>query len=121
MLHFKLPIFLLLFITTFTLQAQPFIAGNTYYDSTGFVEYRAGNLPIILSAPHGGDLRPDTIPDRDCSGCSYVQDRYTKPITEGVYDAFVAATGCYPHAIINLLHRVKFDANRDVDTAADGN
>ena len=98
-----------------------FIPGNTYYDSTGFVEYRAGNLPIIISAPHGGSLEPDTIPDRDCAGCVTVKDAWTQPIAEGLYDAFIEQTGCYPHVIINLLHRKKFDANRNITDAANGN
>ena len=101
--------------------AQVYIPGNIYYDSTGYVEYRAGNLPVIISAPHGGSLEPSSIPDRDCAGCSYVKDAYTQTIAEGIYDAFVAETGCYPHIIINLLHRKKFDANRDIADAADGN
>jgi len=101
--------------------SQIYTPGNIYYDSTGYVEYRAGNLPIIISAPHGGSLEPYSIPDRDCSGCSYVKDAWTIPIAEGMYDAFIEQTGCYPHVIINLLHRKKFDANRDIDDAADGN
>lgn len=101
--------------------AQTYLPGETYYDATGFVEYRAGNLPIILSAPHGGGLEPANIPDRDCAGCVTVRDAWTQTITEGIYDAFVENTGCYPHVIINLLHRKKFDANRDIDDAADGN
>jgi len=104
-----------------TSAAGQYIPGNTYYDSTGFVEYRAGNLPIIISAPHGGSLEPDTIPDRDCANCVTVQDAWTLPIAEGMYDAFQEQTGCYPHVIINLLHRVKFDANRDITEAANGN
>lgn len=101
--------------------AQPFVPGNVYFDATGYVEYRAGNLPIIISAPHGGDLEPAAIPDRNCTGCVYTKDSWTKPITEGMYDAIFQETGCYPHVIINLLHRVKFDANRDIGDAADGN
>jgi len=101
--------------------AQDFIPGEVYYDSTGYVEYRAGNLPIILSAPHGGNLEPMSIPDRDCSGCVYTKDSWTKTITEGMYDEFIEETSCYPHVIINLLHRKKFDANRDIGDAADGN
>lgn len=112
--------FLTLILCANITRGQTFVPGNTYFDATGYVEYRAGNLPIILSAPHGGSLEPATIPDRDCSGCSYVQDSWTKPITEGMYDAFFEQTGCYPHVIINLLHRKKFDANRDIDDAADG-
>ncbi|MFT4758103.1 MAG: N-formylglutamate amidohydrolase [Paraglaciecola sp.] len=104
-----------------SLIAQTFIPGNTYYDVTGFVEYRAGNLPIIISAPHGGSLEPSTIPDRDCTNCVYVKDAWTKTIVEGMHAAFFDQTGCYPHVIINLLHRKKFDANRNIGDAADGN
>lgn len=102
------------------ISAQQFIAGEIYFDSTQFVVYRAGNLPIILSAPHGGGLRPDSIPDRACDNCVTSRDSWTQTITEGVYEAIVAETGCYPHAVINLLHRIKFDANRNVDEAALG-
>ncbi len=101
--------------------SQTYIPGNTYTDATGYVEYRAGNLPIIISAPHGGDLEPTSIPDRNCSGCVTVKDSWTKTITEGIYNSIVTETGCYPHVIINLLHRKKFDANRDVGDAANGN
>ena len=101
--------------------SQKYIPGNTYYDPTGYVEYRAGNLPIIISAPHGGGLEPNTIPDRLCTGCVYEKDGWTKPIAEGMYKAFFEQTGCYPHVIINLLHRKKYDANRDIGDAANGN
>ncbi len=101
--------------------SQTFIPGNTYYDSTGYVEYRAGNLPIIISAPHGGSFEPTSIPDRTCTGCVLVKDGWTQPIAEGIHEALFQHTGCYPHLIINLLHRKKFDANRDIVDAADGN
>lgn len=101
--------------------SQTFMPGITYWDSTGFVEYHAGNLPIILSAPHGGNWSPDSIPDRDCSGCSYLMDSYTRIITYDLVDKIHQITGCYPHMIMNRLHRKKFDANRDIEEAADGN
>jgi len=110
-----------MFFTCGICSAQDYHPGETYYDSTGFVRYMAGDLPIVLSAPHGGYLRPDSIPDRDCSGCVYAQDQFTLDITEDMYDAFFEQTGCYPHVIINELHRIKFDANRDIAEAADGN
>ena len=105
----------------FLLFSQTYVPGQIYYDSTGYVKYRAGNLPIILSSPHGGDLQPSSIPDRNCSGCVYLKDSWTKEITEGLYNKIISETGCYPHVIINLLHRKKFDANRDIIDAADGN
>lgn len=101
--------------------SQTFIPGVNYIDPTGYVEYRAGNLPIIISAPHGGALEPGSIPDRVCADCEVFADSWTKQIAEGIYEAFFKRTGCFPHVIINLLHRKKFDANRDIGEAALGN
>lgn len=116
---------LILFFFTFSItekcHSQTYSPGEIYFDSTGFVEYRAGNLPIILSAPHGGNWSPDSIPDRDCTGCSYLMDSYTRVISWGLYNKIYEITGCYPYLIMNRLHRRKFDANRDIGDAADGN
>ncbi len=102
--------------------SQTFIPGNTYYDSTGYVEYRAGNLPIIISAPHGGIEEPSFIPDLSCNGTpSELIDAYTKQIAEGIFNTFFEETGCYPHVIINLLHKKKFQANGNLTNAACGN
>ena len=114
-------IFCGLILLSFNVRCQDYTPGLIYHDSTGYVEYRAGNLPIILSAPHGGNLEPTSIPDRDCVGCITINDAYTKSITTGLYEELYERTGCYPHVIINLLHRKKFDANRDIGDAADGN
>ncbi len=111
-------IILIIFSTSCWAQLVP---GETYYDGTGFVEYRAGNLPIILSAPHGGDWQPDSIPDRDCVGCVFQIDAFTRVITWDLVDKIEELTGCFPHMVMNRLHRVKFDANRDIEDAADGN
>ena len=114
--------FLWLFtLITFSLFSQNYIPGTTYLDSNGYVEYMAGNLPFVISVPHGGYLKPASIPDRNCTGCSYIRDAYTQELARELQTAFVQKTGCYPHMVINLLHRVKFDANRDIGDAADGN
>ncbi len=102
-------------------QAQTFTSGNTYVDSNSYIEYFVGNLPLILSSPHGGYLEPDSIPRRDCDGCVYQRDSYTQELTRGIKDAIVSKTGCYPHMVINLLHRNRLDANRDIIEAADSN
>lgn len=96
-------------------------SGTSYFDSTNYVEYIAGDLPIILSAPHGGYLEPANIPDRNCSGCSYIRDSYTQELVRELKDALYNRTGCYPHVVINLLHRKKLDANRAIIEAADSN
>ena len=100
---------------------QNFIAGTSYFSSNDYVEYIAGNLPIIISAPHGGNLKPTSIPDRNCNNCVYVKDSYTQELIREIQDAIHRETSCYPHIIINRLHRIKFDANRDIEDAADNN
>ena len=118
----KTPLILFVSICCFNLSiAQTFETGETYFGANDYIEYQAGNLPIILSAPHGGGLRPDDIPDRDCSGCVYVRDSYTQELAREVSAAIQQKTGCFPHMIINRLHRVKLDANRDIVDAADSN
>lgn len=110
----------LLCCCTFQLLAQGFNPGTVYLDDNGYVEYLAGNLPIVISVPHGGYVEPDDIPDRNCTGCVYLRDSYTQEMAWLIQASFYEETGCYPHLVINLLHRRKFDANRDIDTAADG-
>ncbi len=100
--------------------AQSIVPGESIFDTTGYVEYLPGNLPIVISVPHGGYLQPLDIPRRNCSGCVYNRDLFTQELARSIIDDFVATTGCYPHVIINLLHRNRFDANRSIETAADG-
>ena len=101
--------------------AQTFTVGESYKDDNNYIEYLPGNLPIILSSPHGGYLEPDSIPLRDCEGCVYQRDAYTQELTRGIRDAIITKTGCYPHTVINLLHRNRLDANREIIEAADSN
>lgn len=98
--------------------SQDYEPGDSYVDSTGFVEFIAGNVPIIISVPHGGYLEPDSIPD--CPNCSSIRDAYTQEIGRGLSSSFNEQTGCYPYVIINLLHRRKLDANRDIEEATGG-
>lgn len=119
----KLPktIFLSCFLLLgFTLFSQPFTPGQSYFGTDDYVEYIAGNLPIIISAPHGGYLEPAEIPDRSCTGCVYLRDSYTQELSREILDSMIAITGCYPHVIFNRLHRKKLDANRDIGDAAVG-
>ena len=108
-------------ISGVSLNAQDYQAGNTYFDDNAYVEYLAGNLPLVISVPHGGYLRPDSIPNRNCDGCIIGRDVYTQEIGRAISETIFEETGCYPHVIINLLHRIKFDANRSIGDAADGN
>jgi hypothetical protein len=100
--------------------SQHFIPGKSYFGRNNYIEYIAGNLPIIISVPHGGDITPYEIPDRTC-GDETVTDLYTIDLAKEIRDAINLITGCYPHIIINNLKRTKLDANRDLQEAACGN
>jgi len=103
------------------IDAQTYSAGVSYFSEEEHVEYIHGNLPIILSAPHGGEKKPIDIPDRNCNGCVTINDTNTQELTREVMAAIVEQTGCYPYVILNRLHRSKLDANREIVEAADGN
>ena len=113
--------FFLLSLLSSRTHAQPYIPGQSYFGTNNYTEYVAGNMPVILSAPHGGLLSPAAIPDRNCSGCSTVNDFNTQELGRALAGALHERTGCWPHLVINRLHRRKLDANRDLPEAADGN
>ena len=93
--------------------------GTSYRGRSDYVEYIPGDLPVILSAAHGGGLTPAEINDRTWGVT--VTDRNTTELTLAVRDAFFDQTGHTPHVIISHLSRVKLDPNREIIEAAQGN
>jgi hypothetical protein len=85
-----------------------------------YPEFTTGAAPLVIIAPHGGDLAPETIPDRTCSGCTTVNDANTQDLARQIADSFAARSGRRPWLVINRLHRRKFDANREVIEATGG-
>jgi hypothetical protein len=112
------------FILVTTKPAECYSNATSYFGRAKYIEYMAGDLPVILSAPHGGYLTPSEIPDRtpaNCGGSTYFYaggDYMTKELALAMRQAFFNATGRWPHVIINHLARVKLDANRDELAAA---
>ncbi|MCU0791579.1 MAG: LamG domain-containing protein [Opitutaceae bacterium] len=99
--------------------AQPYVAGQTYFGRNDYIEYRAGDLPVIITAGHGGNLTPAEIPDRTYG--TTVTDTNTRELAIACYDEIVARTGRRPHLIISHLRRTKLDPNREIVEAAQGN
>ena len=107
-------------VCTLNVYAQTYQAGNTYLGKQNYIEYHAGNLPIIITAPHGGSLEPATIPDRTCATCTTVMDGNTLELALQIDTALRQTFGCFPHIVLNRLHRKKLDANREIVEAAQG-
>lgn len=102
-----------------------YVAGQSYFGRNGYVEYIAGNTPVILTAPHGGTLSPSSIPDRTASACggsaTTVTDANTQELARTMQTRYAARFGKYPHVIISHLARRKLDPNRLQPEAGCGN
>jgi hypothetical protein len=94
------------------------VPGESYMGRSNYIEYLPGSLPLVLSAGHGGDLRPTEIPDRTYG--TMARDTNTRELALQIRNEIKEETGFYPHIIISHLHRTKLDPNREVVEAAQG-
>jgi hypothetical protein len=100
------------------LSSEPYQPGVSYFGRNRYIKYIAGNLPIILSAPHGGSLKPSEIKSRTTGVLG--GDTYSREYTYEVARRLYQLTGRWPHIIVNRLHRSKLDANREIVEASQG-
>lgn len=89
------------------------------FGRNGYIEYDPGELPIVLSVPHGGTLRPEEIPDRIHELTD--NDWASLEFAQQVGAEIERITGRPPHLIVNHLDRLKLDPNRSEAEAAAGN
>lgn len=77
---------------------------------------KLGNLPLIITAPHGGLLKPESIPNRIGDGSSVLGDMYTKDIALGIEQFIIEHYGdAFPHVVANDISRRKADPNRSME------
>ena len=76
-----------------------------------FIEYRHGDIPLIIISVHGGNLLPDWIETRTCQDASIVTDLHTKEIALKI-ESHLKSMGFSPYIVLNNLHRKKLDLNR---------
>lgn len=112
--------FQLLLLGLCLLLVRQSLHAQSVFGTNNYTEYIPGSLPIILVAPHGGEMRPSEIPNRTCAGCVTSNDLNTQELGRAVQEAIERIFGCKPHLIINRLHRSKLDANRAIGEAANG-
>src|SRR6476646_1894719 len=99
--------------------AEDYQAGNTYFGRNRYIEYLAGDLPLILSAPHGGREKPEELPDREQG--TFAFDTNTQELARAIASELETRTGRWPHVIICRVHRRKIDCNREIGEGAAGN
>lgn len=92
---------------------------TTTADAGELVLTEAGELPVILTAPHGGT---EDVPDcaaRTPVGTRFVNrpDQRTDLLARGIADELKQLTGKSPYLVIARFHRKFIDANRRADEA----
>ena len=113
-------LFIVLLLLGAVLRAQSYVPGLTYFSANGHIEYRCGDLPLLVSVPHGGALTPADMPDRTCNDPVYDVDANTVELGDAIDSVFAVTDGCRPHVVINHLARRKLDANRNLADGACG-
>jgi len=82
-----------------------------------YMELHIGTLPLVLSAPHGGDLLPQELDD---NGSTAGRDSQTQELAIAIDDALYDATGRRAHVVLMHLHRSKVEANAALEDATAG-
>ena len=93
--------------------------GDIITDSQGYISYRVGNMPIIITVPHDGTLTPSTFPNR--TGSSARAENTRKVAEQFAYFFNANSNGLYPHIIYNNISRSKLDPDLNQMDGAQGN
>ena len=92
---------------------------STVTHASDLVIVEPGELPIILTAPHGGvqDVPDCTV--RTPVGTRFVnrRDQHTDILARGIANEIKRLTGKPPHLVMARFHRKFIDANRRADEA----
>lgn len=77
------------------------------------IEFIPGTLPIIISAPHGGDQQPAQIP---VFSTGLDKDSGSLAASKLLADAIESLTGERPHLVINNIRRNRLNLNVTAET-----
>lgn len=113
------------------------------FGTHGLVEYYPGTTNLIISVPHGGEMKPPFLPDRVKAPVQVGEgdikpdketadddtnyrittaaDIFTQEIAKIMAKEYNIITGQKPYLIMANLHRSKLDPNRPILQAAQGN
>jgi hypothetical protein len=89
-------------------------------DATGWTSYYSGNMPLVISVPHGGTWNLTEVKDRSCEGAVTVTDSYTKELAFEIAEAMSKYQGMRPYLIVCNITRKDVDQNREINEATCG-
>jgi len=95
------------------------VAANAAAQGNGPVHTESGELPLILTAPHGGLEDVPGCSERSPAGIRFVNrpDVDTDRLTRAIADELKRLTGKAPYLVIARFHRKYIDANRRPEEA----
>jgi len=86
-----------------------------------YTEVQYGNMPLVISVPHGGTTVPASIPDRTCPGITTATDIYTIEMLKAIDSVCYADYQLKPYYVFTNLKRIKIDQNREIVEATCSN
>ena len=89
---------------------------NESRDWREFIDYREGNIPLMIISVHGGDIEPEWIQTRTCDGAVTVRDSYTRDVAIEI-ESQLKINGYSPFIVLNDLNRKKLDLNRSLNNS----
>ena len=90
------------------------IKKNEVIEWNQFIDYRQGNLPLLIISVHGGDMEPEWIQTRTCDQATLVRDSFTRDVALEI-ESQLKIRGYSPYVVLNDLHRKKLDLNRSLN------
>jgi N-formylglutamate amidohydrolase len=110
--------FCLALLSTVLVRGADRVPGQSYFSPARYLEYVAGDLPIVITVPHGGQLTPAALPKRT-KGVSDM-DANTQELTRAFAAELHRQAGGQAHVVFSRLHRSRLDPNREIQEAAQG-
>jgi len=106
-------------------RAQSYVTGLSYFDEDKAVEFIPGDMPLVITVPHGGTMQMWGVPDRvqGCAGSKRIvtsADSNTVELARKIQQTFFETYGARPYIVIAHIARRKIDLNRDLQEAACG-
>lgn len=88
--------------------------GEVIKDPKGWFELKVGDIPLVISVPHGGSVRVDNLPNRAvCPGAVVVLDTYTIELADAIEKEFIDKYNLKPTILKTYLSRRHIDQNRE--------
>ena len=76
---------------------------------------KRGNIPVLITVPHGGSGRYMNIKKRNCSPCKTVSDSYTISLAKNISYYLDKEFNSRPSVLYMNIHRSRIDVNRNTD------